>query len=77
MSAAIICRQFCAAGVVILPPRKAAMMQGYMTMKNYVRLAFTAALLSSGIATAGAQSLPQYMEPIAGRTASAPADTAF
>jgi len=48
-----------------------------MTMKNYVRLAFTAALLSSGIATAGAQSLPSYMEPISGRTASAPADTAM
>lgn len=45
-------------------------------MKNYVRLALAAALLSSGIATARAQSLPPYMAPIAGRTAATPSDTA-
>jgi len=45
-------------------------------MKKYIRLTLAAALLSSGIATAGAQSLPPYMAPISGRTASAPSDTA-
>src|SRR3954470_874972 len=76
MPASVSCRRFCAAGVVIVPPRKAAMMQGNATMKNYLRLTLAAALLSSGIATAEAQNLPPYMAPIAGRTAAAPSDTA-
>jgi hypothetical protein len=45
-------------------------------MKNYLRLAAAAVLLSASSITAIAQTLPAYMAPIAGRTNATPADTA-
>jgi hypothetical protein len=45
-------------------------------MKNHLRLAAVAALLCASNITAGAQTLPAYMAPIAGKTAATPSDMA-
>jgi hypothetical protein len=45
-------------------------------MRSYLRLAAVAALLSASSVTALAQTLPAYMAPIAGKTATTPSDIA-